>query len=76
MMKLREHKFDVTRGTTSLIIYDSRDNASHYPPENAQYLMEHILFLPISPKVPKTELERLANILSSELSLLDRSTSF
>jgi perosamine synthetase len=74
MMKLREHNFDVTRGTSSLIAYESRENYPNYlSPENAKYMMEHILFLPVSPKVTITELERLANILSRELHLQEES---
>ncbi|PAX51510.1 aminotransferase class V-fold PLP-dependent enzyme, partial [Brunnivagina elsteri] len=58
MVKLRSHNFDVTRGTTSLTVCESPRNSFNYPSlENAKYLMEHILFLPISSKVPKIELE-------------------
>jgi perosamine synthetase len=68
MMKLRSHNFDVTRGTTSLTVSESPASSSNYPSlENAKYLMEHVLFLPLSPKVPKVELERLASILSKEI---------
>jgi perosamine synthetase len=68
MMKLRDRNFDVTRGTTSLTVSESSANSSNYPSlENAKYLMEHVLFLPISSKVPTTELERLVSILSKEI---------
>ncbi len=68
MMKLRSHNFDVTRGTTSLTVSESPANSSNYPSlENAKYLMEHVLFLPISSKVPIAELERLASILAKEI---------
>jgi perosamine synthetase len=68
MMKLRDRNFDVTRGTTSLTVCESPSNAFNYPSlENAKYLMEHVLFLPISSKFPKIELERLASILAKEV---------
>jgi perosamine synthetase len=68
MMKLRDRNFDVTRGTTSLTVSESPASSSNYPSlENAKYLMEHVLFLPISSKVPKIELERLAIILANEI---------
>ncbi len=68
MMKLRDRNFDVTRGTTSLTVSESPASSSNYPSlENAKYLMEHVLFLPISSKVPKIELERLVSILSKEI---------
>ncbi|MEA5573985.1 aminotransferase class V-fold PLP-dependent enzyme [Calothrix sp. UHCC 0171] len=72
MVKLRSHNFDVTRGTTSLTVPEAAANhSSHLQIENAQYLMKHVLFLPVSHQVPSTELERLANVLARELNTDD-----
>jgi perosamine synthetase len=59
--KLQENNFDASRGSTSLVVKEpscnKKDNIS---PENAKYLMEHIVFLPIHKTFPASELYRLA----------------
>jgi perosamine synthetase len=71
LMKLRQNGFDATRGNTSLIVMSSCSNHGDYPlPDNAKYLMEHVIFLPIYKDVPETELQRLAQSIDSAASTL------
>ncbi|WP_168163487.1 DegT/DnrJ/EryC1/StrS family aminotransferase [Calothrix sp. 336/3] len=60
---LRTHNFDASRGSTSLIVKESHDQQNHLAPENAKYLMQQILFLPVYPDVPVAELTRLSQCL-------------
>jgi len=65
LLKLRENSFDATRGNTSLIVIETCSNHREFPfPENAKYLMEHILYLPVNQNVPETELHRLAQCIN------------
>ncbi|MEB3177991.1 MAG: DegT/DnrJ/EryC1/StrS family aminotransferase [Nostocaceae cyanobacterium] len=65
LLKLRENSFDATRGNTSLIVIEPCSNHRDLPlPENAKYLMEHILYLPVNQNIPETELHRLAQCIN------------
>jgi dTDP-4-amino-4,6-dideoxygalactose transaminase len=74
MEKLREYGFDATRGSTSLtFIPDSldREEFSGTHSTNAEYLIKHILYLPVSRSLPKPELVRLSEVVNqfSELKI-------
>lgn len=67
MTKLREHGFDATRGNTSLSFVDCPCSASQITSSfspNAEYLINHVLYLPISESLPEKELVRLAELVN------------
>jgi len=64
MVKLREHGFDATRGTTSLVVVTPSTDRDIPLPTNSAYLLQHCLCLPVSPALPKTELKRLAGLIN------------
>ncbi len=67
MTELRENGFDATRGNTSLTVVDCSYSASQITascPFNAEHLINHVLYLPVSESLPEKELVRLAEIVN------------
>jgi dTDP-4-amino-4,6-dideoxygalactose transaminase len=79
MDKLREYGFDATRGNTSLtFIPDSldREEFSATQSTNAEFLIKHILYLPVSRSLPKPELARLSELVNQFSELKINSENF
>jgi dTDP-4-amino-4,6-dideoxygalactose transaminase len=60
LLELQKNNFDATRGNTSLIAIEPSSQGNYPFPENAKYLMEHILYVPVYKDVPDSQLQRLA----------------
>lgn len=60
-LQLRQNGFDTARGNTSLFLIEPTSTEAQHPlPENAKYLVEHLLCLPVSKFLSEKELLRLA----------------
>ncbi|HEY9649877.1 MAG TPA: aminotransferase class V-fold PLP-dependent enzyme [Coleofasciculaceae cyanobacterium] len=61
--RLRENGFDSTRGNTSLTCVDSSQSpASH--PMNEKYLIEHVIYLPVTASLSETERLSLSKLVN------------
>ncbi|MBD2539238.1 DegT/DnrJ/EryC1/StrS family aminotransferase [Coleofasciculus sp. FACHB-SPT36] len=72
MAKLRESGFDATQGNTSLTFIDididnasSGDKPATEAAENAQRLIQYVLYLPVSESLPENDLLCLAQLINS-----------
>lgn len=69
MRELWRHGFDATRGASSLAVVDPPPTRPEQEPVAARRVMSRLLYLPVSPEMPRRARLRLANLTNAAIAL-------